>query len=106
MRRNKPLRFPPRCPDPLNSLAEDRGSDLVLRCARLSVAHLDSGGYQRFVVDAPAFAARPSADSRLIDLDMLFRLTADTVLVRQHHDRAQFVQDAEGGFIACEPSCR
>jgi hypothetical protein len=52
--------------------------------ARLPVANLDSGGHQRFVVDAPAFAARPSADPRLIDLDMLFRPTPDTVLVRPH----------------------
>ena len=76
---------------------------LVLRRARLPVANLDSGGHQRFVVDAPAFAARPSADPRLIDLDMLFRPTTDTVLVRPHHARAQFVQDAEGGFISCQP---
>jgi len=32
------------------------------------VANLDSGGHQRFVVDAPAFAARPSTDPRLINL--------------------------------------
>src|SRR5208282_4461108 len=76
---------------------------LVLCRARLAVANLDSGGHQRFVVDAPAFAARPSADPRLIDLDMLFRPTPDTVLVRPHHARAQFVQDAEGGFISCQP---
>src|SRR5208282_2471650 len=37
---------------------------LVLRRARLPVANLDSGGHQRFVVDAPALAARPSADHR------------------------------------------
>jgi hypothetical protein len=54
-------------------------------------------------MDAPAFAARPSADPRLIDLDMLFRPTTDAVLVRPHHARAQFVQDAEGGFISCQP---
>src|SRR5271166_3994957 len=46
---------------------------LVLCRARLPVANLDSGGHQRFVVDAPAFAARPSTDPRLIDLHMLFR---------------------------------
>ena len=34
---------------------------------------------------------------------MLFRPTTDTVLVRSHHARAQFVQDAEGGFISCQP---
>src|SRR5271169_7251166 len=57
---------------------------LVLCRARLPVANLDSGGHQRFVVDAPAFAARPSADPCLINLDMLFRPTTDTVLVRPH----------------------
>ena len=67
------------------------------------MANLDSGGHQRFVVDAPAFAARPSADPCLINLDMLFRPTTDTVLVRPHHARAQFVQDAEGSFISCQP---
>src|SRR5271166_6561812 len=76
---------------------------LILCRARLPVANLDSCGHQRFVVDAPAFAARPSADPCLIDLDMLFRPTTDTVLVRPHHARAQFVQDAEGGFISCQP---
>ena len=34
---------------------------------------------------------------------MLFRPTTDTVLVRPHHARAQFVQDAEGSFISCQP---
>src|SRR5208282_5684766 len=37
---------------------------LVLCRARLPVANLDSGGHQRFVVDAAAFAACPSADPR------------------------------------------
>src|SRR5271166_4972764 len=76
---------------------------LVLCRARLPVANLDSGGHQRFVVDAPAFAARPSTDPRLIDLDMFFRPTTDVVLVRTHHARAQFVQDAEGSFVSCQP---
>src|SRR5271166_3321793 len=76
---------------------------LVLCRARLPVANLDSGGHQRFVVDAPAFAARPSTDPRLIDLDMFFRPTTDAVLVRTHHARAQFVQDAEGSFVSCQP---
>ena len=76
---------------------------LVLCSARFPVADLDSGGHQRFVVDAPAFAARSSTDPRLIDLDMLFRPTTDAVLVRPHHARAQLVQDAEGGFISCQP---
>src|SRR5271166_2410075 len=75
---------------------------LVLCRARLPVANLDSGGHQRFVVDAPAFAARPSTDPRLIDLDMFFRPTTDAVLVRTHHARAQFVQDAEGSFVSCQ----
>jgi len=34
---------------------------------------------------------------------MLFGPAADTVLVRPHHARAQFVQDAEGGFVSCQP---
>jgi hypothetical protein len=34
---------------------------------------------------------------------MLFRPATDTVLVRPHHARAQFVQDAEGGFISRQP---
>jgi hypothetical protein len=55
------------------------------------------------VVDAPAFAARPSADPRVVDLNMLFRPATDTVLVRTHHARAQFVQDAEGGFVSRQP---
>ena len=76
---------------------------LVLCRAWLPVANLDSGGHQRFVVDAPAFAARPSTDPRLIDLHMLFRPTTDAVLVRPHHARAQFVQDAEGSFVSCQP---
>ena len=67
------------------------------------MANLDSGGHQRFVVDAPAFAARPSADPRVVDLNMLFRPATDTVLVRTHHARAQFVQDAEGGFVSRQP---
>ena len=72
---------------------------LVLCRARLPVANLDSGGHQRFVVDAPAFAARLSTDPRLINLHVLFRPTTDAVLVRPHHARAQFVQDAEGSFV-------
>src|SRR5271165_6054399 len=39
---------------------------LVLCRTRLPVANLDSGGHQRFVVDAPAFAARLSADPRIV----------------------------------------
>jgi len=42
-------------------------------------------------------------DTLMPNLDMLFRPTTDTVLVRPHHARAQFVQDAEGGFISCQP---
>ena len=34
---------------------------------------------------------------------MLFRPTPDTVLVRPHHASAQFVQDAESGFVSCQP---
>ena len=33
---------------------------------------------------------------------MLFRLTADAVLVRPHHAGAQFVQDGESGFVSCQ----
>jgi hypothetical protein len=71
--------------------------------ARLPVANLDGGGHQGFVVDAPAFAARSSADPRLINLHMLFRPTTDAILVRPHHAGAQFVQDAEGSFVSCQP---
>src|SRR5450432_233433 len=76
---------------------------LVLRRPRFPAANLDSGGHQRFVVDASALAARPAADPGFIDLDMLFRPTTDTVLVRPHHAGAQFMQDAEGGFVSCQP---
>ena len=76
---------------------------LVLRRARLAMTNFDSGGHQCFVVDAPALAARPSPDPRFIDLDMLIRPSPDTVLVRPHHAGAQFVQDAEGGFVSCQP---
>src|SRR5450432_77824 len=75
----------------------------VLRRPRFPAANLDSGGYQRFVVDASALAARPSADPGFIDLDMLFRPTTDTVPVRPHHAGAQFMQDTEGGFVSCQP---
>src|SRR5271165_5941101 len=34
---------------------------------------------------------------------MFFRPTTDVVLVRTHHARAQFVQDAEGSFVSCQP---
>jgi hypothetical protein len=67
------------------------------------MANPDSGGHQRFMVDAAALAARPSTDPSFIDLDVLFRATADTVLVRPHHASAQFVQDAESGFVSCQP---
>jgi hypothetical protein len=55
-----------------------------------------------FVVDASALAARPSTDPGLIDLDMLFRPTTDTILVRPHHASAQFVKDGESGFVSCQ----
>jgi hypothetical protein len=74
-----------------------------LRRPRGPAANLDSGGHQRFVVDTSTLAARPSANPGLIDLYMLFRPTADTVLVRTHHGGAQFVQNTEGGFVSCQP---
>src|SRR5665213_3461328 len=76
---------------------------LVLRRPRLAMANLDSGGHQCFVVDASALAARPSADPGLIDLDMLFRPTTNTILVRPHHAGAQFVKDAKRSFVSCQP---
>ncbi len=76
---------------------------LVLRRPRLAMANLDSGGHQCFVVDASAIAARPSTDPGLIDLDMLFRPTTDTILVRPHHAGAQFVKDAKRSFVSCQP---
>jgi hypothetical protein len=74
-----------------------------LRRARLAIANFDGGGHQRFVMDAPALAARASADPRFIDFDMLFCPTSDTVLIRPHHNGAQFMQDTEGGFVSCQP---
>ena len=44
---------------------------LVVRGARLAMANLDSAGDKNLMVDATAFAARPSADPGFIDFDML-----------------------------------
>ncbi len=67
------------------------------------MTHLDGAGDEDFVVDAPAFATRPSADPCFVHFDMLTGLTADPVLVGTHHGRAELVEDAKGGFIAREP---
>jgi len=76
---------------------------LVLRGAGRAVANFNSSGNQRLVVDASALAARPSADPRFVDFDMLARRAADPVLIGPHHTSAQFVQDSEGGFISRQP---
>ena len=67
----------------------------VLGSAQFPVADFHCGGDQRFVMDAPAFAARPSADPCLIHLDMSLRQTTDPVAVGPNHARAEFVQEAK-----------
>jgi len=67
------------------------------------VANFDSGGHQRFVMDAPTFAARPSTNPCLIDLDMLAQTTADPILIGAHHAGTQLVQNAESGLKSRQP---
>ena len=73
---------------------------LVLRGAWLPVAHLDGRGHQCLMVDASAFAARPSADQGFVYLDMSPRLAADPVLVGPHHASTELMEYLEGGLIA------
>jgi hypothetical protein len=51
-----------------------------------------------FVVDAAAFAARPTAHKTLVNLDRMFG--ADAVALWPNHACAQFVKNLKGGFVA------
>ena len=66
---------------------------LVLRGSRLPMARLNSAGDKNLVVNASAFASCPTANPRLVHLDMLIRAPTDTILVRADHSGAEFVQD-------------
>ena len=66
---------------------------LVLRGSMLPMAHLNGAGDQNLVVNASAFASCPTANPRLVHLDMLIRAPTDTILVRADHSGAEFVQD-------------
>ena len=51
-------------------------------------------------MDATAFAARPATDPGFIDFNVLAGPTADPVLIRAHHPRAELVEDLKRRLIA------
>ena len=73
---------------------------LVELGARLALAHLYRTGDKDLVMDAPALAARPSADIGFIDLDVLTGHTANPVLIGTYHASAELVENLEGGLVA------
>ena len=67
------------------------------------MAHLNGTGDQNLVVNAPTFAACPTADPAFVHLDMLVRTATDAVLVRANHSCAQFVENLKSCLITCNP---
>jgi len=67
------------------------------------MARLNSAGDKNLVVNASAFASCPTANPRLVHLDMLIRAPTDTILVRADHSGAEFVQDLKGCLVTREP---
>ena len=53
-------------------------------------------------MDAAALAARPTADPRLVDLDMIPRLATNAVAIRSDHAGAELVEDLERRLVAVQ----
>ena len=67
------------------------------------MAHLNGAGDQNLVVNAPTFAACPTAAPAFVHFDMLVRTAADAVLVRANHSGAQFVENLKSCLITGDP---
>lgn len=76
---------------------------LVLRRARLPATNLDGGRHQRLVVDASPVTTRAASNLGFVQLNMLADLASNPVLIGSHHARTEFMQNAKGGLVSCQP---
>jgi hypothetical protein len=68
--------------------------------AWLAVMHFYRARDENFVMDAPAFASRPSSDPGFIRFNMFSRLAANLVALGAHQPGAQLMTDTEGRLVA------